>query len=258
MLCVGLDPDLEKIPEIARLTGTQETIVRFNRAIIDATKDHVCAFKPNSAFYEAHGDEGWNALCETVEYIHEVARDVPVILDAKRADIGHTNAGYVNAAFEHVRADALTVHPYLGSEALGPLLDLRDKGIFVLCRTSNPGAGELQDLPIEGEPLYKVVARLVATKWNANGNCGVVVGATYPEELREVRTIIGDMPILVPGIGAQGGDLEKTVAAGKDNRGAGMLISASRSVMYASSGTDFSEMAGKKALELDKAIRAAV
>lgn len=257
-LCVGLDSDLEKLPESAHKSSNRETIVGFNRAIVDATKDIVCAYKPNSAFYEAHGDEGWSALRETAQYITEQAPDVPIILDAKRADIGNTNNGYADAIFKHLFMDAVTVHPYLGSEALRPFLDYKEKGIFVLCRTSNPGAGELQDLLIDGDPLYKKVAQLVAQKWNTNGNCGVVVGATYPDELKEVRTIIGDMPILIPGVGAQGGDVEKAVKRGKDGRGKGIIITAARSILFASKGNDFAEAARKEAEKIDGQIRKAM
>jgi orotidine-5'-phosphate decarboxylase len=257
-LCIGLDTDIEKIPGHMRSIGAHECITAFNRAIIDATKDVAGSYKPNSAFYEAHGDEGWSALCETVEYIREQAPGVPVILDAKRGDIGNTNKGYIDAAFERMSADAITVSPYMGGESLAPFLELKDKGIIVLCRTSNPGAGEFQDMKVDGEPLYKAVARRVAGEWNGNGNCAVVVGATYPGELSEVRAIVGDMPILIPGIGVQGGDLEKTVHAGKDGRGRGMMIAASRAIIYASSGPDFAEAARAKAQELDGAIRNAL
>lgn len=257
-LCVGLDSDFEKIPEAAHIDGTRETMVNFNRAIVDATKDVVCAFKLNSAFYEAHGDEGWQALRATIQHINEVAPEVPVILDAKRADIGNTNNGYAASAFDHLHADAITVNPYPGREALLPFLEHKEKGVIVWCRTSNGGAGEFQDLQIDGEPLYKIVARHVAEKWNENGNCALVVGATYPEELRAVRAIAGDMPILIPAIGAQGGEVEKTVAAGKDSRGKGMIISASRAVIFASSGADFAEQAREKATALHGAIKAAL
>ncbi len=257
-LCVGLDSDFEKIPEAVRKTGVGETIVAFNRAIIDTTKDLVSAYKPNSAFYEAHGDEGWRALRETVQYIRDQAPDVPVILDAKRADIGNTNAGYVASAFDHLRADAITVNPYPGREALAPFLDRKDKGVIVWCRTSNEGAGEFQDMSVNGDPLYMVVARHVAHEWNTNGNCGLVVGATYTEELRRVRGAAGDMPILIPAIGTQNGDIKKTVKAGKDSRGHGMIISASRAIIFASSGTNFAEAAREKVTEFDGTIRAAL
>ncbi len=257
-LCVGLDADLEKIPEAVHQAGTRESIVTFNRAIIDATRDLACSYKPNPAFYEAHGDEGWKALRETIQYIRDQAPEVAVILDAKRGDIGNTNIAYAASAFDHLHADAITVQPYLGSEPLAPFFDRKDKGVIVLCHTSNPGAGEIQNLMVEGKPLYKVVAHLAATKWNDNGNCCVMVGATYPQELSEVREIVGDMPILTAGVGVQDGDLEKTVQAGKDRRGKGFIINASRSVIFASNDMDFAEAARKKATELHGAITAAL
>ena len=257
-LCVGLDSDFDKIPQSARLDGVRETLIGFNRSIIDATKDIAGAYKPNPAFYEPHGELGWSALQQTIAYIHEVAPDMPVILDAKRADIGNTNSGYATSAFENLNADAITVHPYMGSESLAPFFAWKDRGIIVLCRTSNPGAGEIQDLKVDGEPLYRVVARLLASKWNTNGNCCAMVGATYPDELREVRAIVGDMPILIAGIGAQDGDLEKTVRSGKDKRKRGMIINVSRSIIFASSGGDFAGAARAKATVFDGAIRAAL
>ena len=262
-VCVGLDSEFDKIPMSAYMGGNgcdisvANTIVAFNRAIVEATKDLVCAYKPNIAFYEAYGIEGIAALYQTIVDIHAMAPDVPVILDAKRADIGSTNAGYVKWAFDLHGADAITVHPYLGAEALQPFLDCKDKGIIVLCRTSNPGAGEFQDILIANgidsrlqKPLYQIVAEHVVNKWNKNGNCTVVVGATYPGELREVRQIVGDMPILIPGIGAQGGDVEKTVTAGKDGRGQGMIINSSRGIIFASKGADFAEAARRETLKL--------
>ena len=257
-LCVGLDSDFEKIPEAVRQAGVGETIVAFNRAIVDATKDLVCAYKPNPAFYEAHGDEGWKALRATIQYINDAAPTVPVILDAKRADIGNTNNGYAESAFDHLHADAITVHPYFGSDALTSFFERTEKGIIILCRSSNPGSGEIQNLKVDGVPLYQIIAHMAAGPWNANGNCAVMVGATYPEELAEVRTIVGDMPILIPGVGTQGGDLEKTVAAGKDSRGRGMIISVSRAVIFASDGADFAGRAREKATALHGAIKAAL
>ncbi len=257
-LCVGLDSDYEKIPEAARQAGVGETILAFNRAIVDATKDIVCAYKPNSAFYESHGDEGWKALRATIQYINEAAPEVPVILDAKRADIGNTNNGYAASAFDHLHADAITVHPYFGSDALTSFFERTEKGIIILCRSSNPGSGEIQNLIVEGEPLYKVIARMVAGPWNTLGNCSVMVGATHSEDLAEVRKIVGDMPILIPGVGTQGGDLEKTVAAAKDSRGRGMIISVSRAVIFASDGADFAEKAREKVTVLHGAITKAL
>lgn len=256
-LCVGLDPDYEKIPDAARMSGIRETIVAFNRAIVDATKDIAAAYKPNSAFYEARGDEGFAALRETCFYILEQAPEALVILDAKRGDNSNTNLGYVEYAFEHLRVDAITLHPYLGAEALRPFLDRREKGLFILCRTSNPGAKEFQDLLVDGEPLYLRVAQSVANGWNGKGNCGLVVGATYPEEIARVRRAAPDLPLLVPGVGAQGGELEASVEAAKNSRG-GFLLSVSRSVLYASAGADFADAARAKAKAFDDAIRSAV
>jgi orotidine-5'-phosphate decarboxylase len=257
-LCVGLDPDYEKIPESARKGDMRKTLVAFNRAVVDATKDIVGAIKVNPAFYESHGDEGWSALRETIFYAHEQAPDVPIIFDGKRADIGNSNVGYATSAFDHLRADAVTVHPYLGSEALQAFLERKEKGVIVLCRTSNSGAGEFQDMEIKGEPLYMHVARHVQEKWNVNGNCGLVVGATYPEEIKAVRKIADDLFLLIPGIGAQGGDLEKAVAAAKDSRGGGFIIVISRAIIYASSAPDYMDAMRAKAQEFDSAIRKAL
>jgi orotidine-5'-phosphate decarboxylase len=255
-VCIGLDSELSKIPDAVRAydDGVVNAILRFNRAIVEATKDLACAYKPNIAFYEAHGKDGFVALRRTIIAVHHLAPEVPVILDAKRGDIGSTNASYVEAAFEFLQADAITVHPYLGAEALQPFLARAEKGVIVLCRTSNPGAGEFQDLSVNGEPLYRFVARRVASEWNKSGNCALVVGATYPDELREVREIVGDMPILIPGIGAQGGDVEKTVTAGKDSRRRGMIINSSRGIIFASSGRDFAEAARRETEKLHNLI----
>lgn len=254
-LCVGLDTDYDKIPEGARLVGVRESLVTFNRVIVGATKDIAGSYKINSAFYEAHGELGWQAMQQTISDIHATVPDALVILDGKRADIGNTNQGYVAAAFEHLDADAVTLHPYLGSEALKPFLEKSDRGLFILCRTSNPGAGELQDLEIAGEPLYLRVARMVREACNGNKNCGIVVGATYPEEMKKIREVADDLPFLIPGIGAQGGDIEATVHNGKDSRGKGMIIAASRAILYASNGSDFAEAARAQAQQLDAQIR---
>jgi orotidine-5'-phosphate decarboxylase len=234
-------------------------VVEFNRRIVEATAELACAYKPNAAFYEALGADGFRALSGTVAAIRASAPDAAVILDAKRADIGSTNAGYVAAAFEQLGADAVTVHPYLGGEALAPFLEREEKLVFVLARTSNPGAGELQDLTVDGGvPLYRHVARAVAGGWNAAGNCGLVVGATYPEELRAIREDVpATMPILIPGVGAQGGDVASVVTA---NRAAGSdayLIAASRSILYASPDSDFANAARTAAESLDREIREA-
>lgn len=228
-VCVGLDIDSSKLPE-----GINSQF-EFNKTIIDATHDLVCAYKPQSAFYEAGGSRGWEELEKTVEYIKTKYPDIPVIIDAKRGDIGSTNQGYIEAFFNKMDCDAITLHPYLGKESIQPFLDLPDKGIIILVKTSNPGAGEFQDLIVDGKPLYQVVAQRVASEWNKNGNCAVVVGATYPEELKKVREIVGEMPILIPGIGAQGGDLEAVIKNGINSKGNGIIINSSRGIIYAQS-----------------------
>ncbi len=257
-LCIGLDPDVEKIPESVQQKDVRTTIIAFNRAIIDATRDIACAYKPNSAFYEAHGDEGWQALRETIAYILEVSPEIPVILDAKRGDIGNTNNAYVESAFDHLRADAITVHPYMGGESLKEFLARKEKGIFVMCKNSNPGAGEFQDIDANGEPLYLHVARAFAGKWNENGNVGLVVGATYPADIKRVRDVAPEVPFLVPGVGAQGGGLESSVKNARNKEGNGFIISMARAIIYASAGKDFAEAAHAKAQEFDSAIRASV
>ena len=255
-VCVGLDSELEKIPHSVQQRNSEgslaikETIVAFNRAVIEATYDLVCAYKPNSAFYEAHGLAGIAALEETMKILHTIAPNVPIILDAKRGDIGNTNNGYIASAFDQLKADAITIHPYLGGESLQPFFDRAEKGIIIMCRNSNPGAGEFQDLIVDGKPLYQKVAHQVSTQWNKNNNCALVVGATYPNELREVRQIIDTMPLLIPGVGAQGGSVEETVRAAKDNRGAGMIINSSRGIIFASKEKDFAEAARRETEKL--------
>ncbi|QQG38415.1 MAG: orotidine-5'-phosphate decarboxylase [Candidatus Kaiserbacteria bacterium] len=257
-LCIGLDVDATKLPESIRGSTIERTIVAFNRAIIDATKDLVCSYKPNIAFYESHGDQGMAALRETMAYIIEINPEIPVILDAKRGDIGNTNVQYALSAFEYLRADAITVHPYLGKESLLPFFEYVDKGVIVLSHTSNPGAAEVQELIVEGQPLYQKIAHLVSHEWNGNENCCVMVGATYPQQLKEVRAIVGDMPILVAGVGAQNGDLEKTVKYGLDSRKKGLMVNASRTIIFASREKDFADAARARAQELHDAITKAV
>jgi len=227
LLCVGLDPRLDRFPP--QVMAQPDPIFTFNKTIIDATADLVCAYKPNFAFYEAQGLEGLAALHRTIEYIHEVT-DVPVLLDAKRGDIGSTAEAYAKAAFEVWGADAVTVNPYLGHDAVQPFTAYADRGIFLLCHTSNPGATDLQTLDCGGRPLYQVVAEQAA-RWGAN--VGLVIGATYPQALRAVREMAPQMWILLPGVGAQGGDLEAALAAGLDEQGSGIIVSASRSIIYA-------------------------
>ena len=258
-VCVGLDPVLERLPpSLAAGQPPAARLVAFGAAIVDATADLAAAYKPNTAFYEAHGAAGVDALHQTVDHIRRRAPDVPVILDAKRADIASTNDGYVTAAFDALGAHAITLHPYLGREALEPFLARADRVSFVLVRTSNPGGGELQELVVDGLPLYRHVARAVAGPWNARGNCGLVVGATRPAELAAVRDDVGpDVPILIPGVGAQGGDLEATVVAASGRGSDAFLISVSRTILYASSGPDFPDAARAELQRLDAAILAA-
>ncbi|HXW74873.1 MAG TPA: orotidine-5'-phosphate decarboxylase [Steroidobacteraceae bacterium] len=239
LLCIGLDPEIERFPR--HILAEASPIFHFNKSIIDATADLVCAYKPQFAHYAAY--EAEDQLERTIEYIHRVYPDVPVILDAKRGDVGNTAERYAIEAFERYGADAVTVNPYLGGEALEPFLRHADRGVIVVCRTSNPGAGELQDLDIGGRRLYQVVAELAARRWNSRGNCLLVVGATYPRELAEVRELVADMPLLVPGVGAQGGDVSQVVRNGQTRAGTGLIISASRSVLYASAGADFAAAA---------------
>lgn len=259
-LCVGLDSEYERIPlSVKKGESVEQAIFNFNKAIIDATHDLVCAFKPNSSFYEGKGQEGLAALIKTVGYIHAKYPGIPVILDAKRADIGNTNLGYVKAIFEIIKVDGVTVNPYLGQEAIEPFLEQKDKGIIILCRTSNPGANEFQDLVVNHPklgkvPLYQAVAYQVVHHWNKNNNCCLVVGATYPKEAAEIRKIAPNLPFLIPGVGAQGGEVEETVKASKDENNQGMIINSSRGIIFASDGKDFATAARQKAMELKDTI----
>lgn len=246
LVCVGLDTDLEKIPE--HLKTHEKPAFEFNKAIIDATVDFVSTFKLQYAFYA--GQDIVDQLIESVKYIKENYPEVPVILDAKRNDIGNTAAMYVKEVFDIIGADAVTITPYLGGDSLEPFLEQKDKGIIILCRTSNPGARDLQDLEVEGKKLYQIVAEKTVKEWNKNGNCLLVVGATYPEELKKIRQIVGDIPFLMPGIGAQGGEVKAAVENGKDSNGQGMIIHSARVIIYASSDRDFAESSAKKAKEL--------
>lgn len=248
LLCVGLDPVLEKLPQ--HIQQTEHPFFAFNKAIIDATHDLVCCCKPNSAFYEALGEKGIGELKKTCDYIKEVYPEIPIILDAKRGDIGSTNEGYVSYCFDYLHVDAVTLQPYLGKEALEPFLKHKDKGLIILCKTSNDGSGEFQNLTIDNQALYQKVAREVAEKWNTNNNCLLVVGATYPEELQQVRRIVGDMTLLVPGLGSQGGEVVPLMKAGLNSQNKGMIINSSREVLYAGSGEDFAQKARDKAQEL--------
>jgi orotidine-5'-phosphate decarboxylase len=246
LVCVGLDTDAQKIPN--RLRTVEKPLLAFNKAIVDATADLVCAYKPQIAYYAAVGAE--DDLKDTIAFIHKKYPGVPVILDAKRGDIGATAEMYAKEVFDRYEADAVTVNPYMGGDTLKPYLDRKDKGVVILCRTSNPGAVDIQDLEVNGEKLYRIVAAKAVGQWNENGNALLVVGATYPKELKEIRAICGDMPLLVPGIGAQGGDVEQAVVNGKDKNGAGMIINSSRGIIYAGKGDDFADAAREATIAL--------
>ena len=253
LVCVGLDPEVERFP--ASLRARPRAIEEFNRAIIDATADLVCAYKPQIAHYAALAAE--EELQATIRYIRERAPGVPVILASKRGDIGSTAGKYAVEAFERYAADAVTVNPWLGRDSVEPFLEYADKGVVVLCRTSNAGARELQDLEVGGRKLYQVVADKVAREWNIRGNCLLVVGATYPDELADIRARTGDMTFLVPGVGAQGGDVEKAVRSGRRADGKGLVINSSRGILYAGGGEDFAAAARRATLELRAAVNAA-
>jgi orotidine-5'-phosphate decarboxylase len=239
LVCVGLDPELEKLP--AHLRGLSQPIFEFNRQIIDATADFACCYKPQFAHYAALGRE--DELSATIRYIHENHPALPVILDSKRGDIGSTAAKYAQESFERYGADAVTVNPYLGFDSVEPYLKWKDRGVIILCRTSNPGARDFQDLESGGKRLYRHVAERVAWDWNSTGNCMLVIGATYPEELAEIRAVVGELPFLVPGVGAQGGDVAAAVRAGRTANGLGMVLNSSRGIIYAGSGEDFAAAA---------------
>lgn len=248
LVCVGLDPEPARFP--ATFARDPDAVFNFCRDIVDATANYVCSFKPQIAHFAALGAE--DALARLIAHIHANHPGIPVILDSKRGDIGSTAQHYAAEAFDRFAADALTANPYLGRDSLQPFLDRTDRGVVILCRTSNPGAGDLQDLVVQTEngvarPLYQHVAEKVAREWNGHRNCALVVGATWPAQLREVRAIVGELPLLVPGVGAQGGDVEAVVANAKTADGSGLIVSSSRAILYASSGADYAEAAANAA-----------
>ncbi len=257
MLCVGFDPDPKRLPP--SLQGNPEGIYEFCREIADATADVVCAFKPQFAYFASQRAEA--QLEKLIKHLKDKYPHIPVILDSKRGDIGSTADHYALEAFDRYGADAVTVNPYMGFDTIEPYLKHAGKGVIVLCRTSNPGGSDLQFLNVapNGEPLYLHVAKLAAQEWNGSEQISLVVGATFPEEIAKVRAIVGDMPLLIPGIGAQGGDIDATVSAGKitGKPGAGMIINSSRAILYASSGADFAQAARAVALSTRDALRAA-
>jgi orotidine-5'-phosphate decarboxylase len=257
LVCVGLDPEPAQFP--AAFAHRPDAIFEFCRAVVDATADIVCAFKPQIAHFAAHRAEP--ALERLVAHIHTAHPGIPVILDAKRGDIDSTASRYAAEAFDRYGADAVTVNPYLGRDAVQPFLDRADKGVFLLCRTSNPGARDLQDLVVkggesDGRRLYEHVARMVAREWNANGNCALVVGATYARELGEVRALAAGIPLLVPGIGTQGGDVAGSVRHGCTSDGTGLILSSSRAILYASQENDFADAARAATMALRSEVNA--
>ena len=246
LVCVGLDPEPAKFP--AQFAGDPDAVFNFCRAIVDATAAYVCSFKPQIAHFAALGVE--DALQRVIAHVHAAHPGIPVILDSKRGDIGSTAQHYAAEAFDRYSADAVTANPYLGRDSVQPFLDRADRGVVILCRTSNPGAQDFQDLDCGGKPLYQRVAETIARDWNTNGNCALVVGATWPEQLREVRAIVGDVPFLVPGVGAQGGDVEAVVTNARTSDGTGLIVSSSRAILYASKGDDFADAAASAAKSL--------
>jgi len=254
LLCVGLDPDPAKFP--AHLHNRDDAIFEFCAAIVDATADLACAFKPQIAYFAARRAE--DQLEALIAHIHEKHPGIPVILDSKRGDIGSTAEQYAVEAFERYKADAVTVNPYMGRDSVEPYLAYPDKGVILLCRTSNPGGSDLQFLEVGnsggGEKLYERVARLAAKEWNTTGQISLVVGATFPAEIARVREIVGEMPLLVPGIGAQGGDIEATVNAGRTKDATGLMINSSRAILYAGKDENFATAARKVAQETRDAI----
>lgn len=255
LLMVGLDPDPERFP--AHLKGRASAIEAFCCAIVDATAPFVCGFKPQIAYFSALGAE--DALMRICAHIRKYHPELPIVLDAKRGDIGSTAARYAQEAFERYGADAVTVNPYMGRDSVQPYLDYSERGVIVLCRTSNPGGSDLQAQRLEGgTPLYLHVAEQVARHWNTSGQCALVVGATFPAEIAQVRARVGEMPLLIPGIGAQGGDVPSAVRAGRTADGTGMMINSSRAILYASAGEDWQAAAARAAGATRDAIRSAL
>ena len=253
LLCVGLDPNPARFPH--ELVGRETAIYDFCTGIVDATADLVCAFKPQIAYFASCGAE--DQLKAIIDYIHKNYPKVPVILDAKRGDIGSTAEHYAMEAFDRFEADCVTLSPFMGFDTIKPYMAYADKGAFILCRTSNPGGDDIQMLTVDGERIYERLARFAATDWNLNGQLGVVVGATYPAELANVRRIAPETTLLVPGIGAQGGDIEACVKAGITADGTGMVINSGRAIIYASRDADWKEAARQSAIATRDAINAA-
>ncbi len=246
LLCVGLDPDLAKFPK--HILSEEDPIFSFNKAIIDATHDLVCAYKPNIAFYEAEGIKGLSQLKKTIGYLHSAYPEIPFILDAKRGDIGNTAAMYAKAAFDYWQADAVTVYPHLGLDSLVPFFQYKDKLTIVLIKTSNPDSGMFQDLPVDGKPYYMRVAEKIKT-WKYD-NIGIFVGATYPNEMKETRDLLPNYIFLSAGFGVQKAEIDQAVRAGLNHQGSGTIFNTSRSILYASNGANFAEKAREEAKKL--------
>ena len=230
LLCIGLDADFVKIPQ--KFLDMEFPQFEFNKYIIEETHEFTSAYKPNSAFYEARGDKGIKELKMTIDYLNEFYPDIVTILDAKRGDIGNTNNGYVQFIFDWLNFDAVTIYPYLGLEAIQLFLDRADKAVIILCRTSNPGAKDFQDLETDGKKIWEIVAEKISKDWNKNNNCMLVVGATYPEEMKKIRELVGDMMFLVPGVGAQGGSVKNVMLNGLNKEGGGLMINSSRGIIF--------------------------
>ncbi len=252
LLCIGLDTDVSKIPQ--HLLKKKDPVFAFNKAIIDSTYKLTCAYKPNVAFYEALGIKGLESLKKTIDYLRLKYPQILTICDAKRGDIGSTAQMYAKSAFDYFGFDSITINPYLGTDSVEPFLEYKDKGIIILCRTSNKGALDFQSLETGGEMMYLKVAKKIL-EWNKKyGNCAMVIGATWPEEIKKIRDLDGEIPLLVPGVGTQGGDLEKTVKYGINSKKSGLIINISRAIIYASSGKDFAQKARDKTIEFNNQI----
>ena len=247
LLCVGLDPDPARFPDA--FVDDEDALFHFCRDIVDATAEFACAFKPQIAYFAAH-NTGEAQLQRLIAHIDGAHPDIPVVLDSKRGDIGSTAEQYAVEAFDRFGADAVTLNPYMGFDSAAPFLQRGDRGCVFLCHTSNPGARDFQELMLDGAPLYQHVARTIASEWNSDGNCALVVGATFPEELKIIRSIVDNMPLLIPGVGAQGGDVEAVVKNGKTSDGTGLMINSSRGILYASSGAGYADAAADAAREL--------
>ena len=248
LVCIGLDVDLKKIPHF--ILDKEEPQFFFSKAIIDATLEYAAAYKINTAFFEAYGSKGWEAMAKIVNYL---PGDVIKIADAKRGDIGNTSKMYARAFFKELNFDAITINPYLGGDAVAPFLENERKGVFILCHTTNKGAGDFQKFSNGEKALYELVAEKVR-QWNGKNNCGLVVGATYPDEMKHVRNLAPELPFLVPGLGAQGGDFDLAIQYATDENGLGAIFNFSRGIIYRSDGEDFAEAAGKKTKQIQEDI----